>query len=248
MGASEFEFGLMEGLTSVGFVASSFLMARYADRLREGQWIALGLLSFGVISAIYSRVTVIPLAIGLVMLTGFTNAPFSIARNLLVQRNTTREIRGRVNSAFSVVMSVVGLLGMAAAGLADIIDVRTMIVICAVLVGSAGLLALVLPGIGTPTAEWRSKLAILRAAPVQPAFAGVRSADVNDFNALVAFLPLIGQLEDDSKEHFIQDSTVRDVVQGNTVVRQGETGKDAYHLFHPLGRKIHLQPHHVLCP
>jgi MFS family permease len=88
------------------------MMARLADRLREGQWIALGLLSFGVISAIYSRVTLIPLAIALVMLTGFTNAPFSIARNLLVQRNTTREIRGRVNSAFSVVMSVIGLLGI----------------------------------------------------------------------------------------------------------------------------------------
>lgn len=228
LGASEFEFGLMEGLTSVGFVASSFMMARLADRLREGQWIALGLLSFGVISAFYSRVTVIPLAIILVMLTGFTNAPFSIARNLLVQRNTTREIRGRVNSAFSVVMSVIGLLGMAAAGLADVIDVRTMVLFCSILVGAAGFLALVLPGIGTPTAEWRQKLALLRAAPTQPAFAGVRSAEVADFDNLVAFLPLIGELDAGAREGFIQDASVRDVSQGNTVVRQGEIGKDAY--------------------
>jgi MFS family permease len=167
LGASEFEFGLMEGLTSVGFVASSFMMARLADRLREGQWIALGLLSFGVISAFYSRVTAIPLAIILVMLTGFTNAPFSIARNLLVQRNTTREVRGRVNSAFSVVVSVVGLLGMAAAGLADVIDVRTMVLICSLLVGAAGFLALFLPGIGIPTTDWRQKLALLQTAPAQ---------------------------------------------------------------------------------
>jgi MFS family permease len=228
LGASEFEFGLMEGLTSVGFVASSFMMARLADRLREGQWIALGLLSFGVISAIYSRVTLIPLAIGLVMLTGFTNAPFSIARNLLVQRNTTREIRGRVNSAFSVVMSVIGLLGMAAAGLADVIDVRTMIVICAVLVGSAGVLALFLPGIGTPTAEWRSKLAILRAAPAQPAFVGVRSASLADFNALVDYLPLMRELVTEARDRFLEDASVREVAQGGTVVRQGESGKDAY--------------------
>jgi CRP-like cAMP-binding protein/sugar phosphate permease len=228
LGASEFEFGLMEGLTSVGFVASSFMMARLADRLREGQWIALGLLSFGAISAFYSRVTLIPLAIALVMLTGFTNAPFSIARNLLVQRNTTREVRGRVNSAFSVVMSVIGLLGMAAAGLADVIDVRTMVLICALLVGFAGGLALVLPGIGSTTAEWRGKLALLRAAPVEPVFVGVRSATLPDFNALVDYLPLIGDLEERQREQFLQGASVREVPQGGTVVRQGETGKEAF--------------------
>lgn len=228
LGASEFEFGLMEGLTSVGFVASSFMMARLADRLREGQWIALGLLSFGVISAFYSRVTLIPLAIALVMLTGFTNAPFSIARNLLVQRNTTREIRGRVNSAFSVVMSTIGLLGMAAAGLADVIDVRTIVLICALLVGSAGALALILPGIGTPTAEWRGKLALLQAAPVEPVFMGMRSATLRDFSSLVEYLPLIGELDEKERARFIQSASVWEVPQGGTVVRQGDPGKEAY--------------------
>jgi MFS family permease len=228
LGASEFEFGLMEGLTSVGFVASSFMMARLADRLREGQWIALGLLSFGVISAFYSRVTAIPLAIILVMLTGFTNAPFSIARNLLVQRNTTREVRGRVNSAFSVVVSVVGLLGMAAAGLADVIDVRTMVLICSLLVGAAGFLALFLPGIGIPTTDWRQKLALLQTAPAQPAFASVRSAQKADFDALVTFLPLIGELEGQARDQFVRGASVREVTQGNSIVRQGETGKEAY--------------------
>ena len=37
--ASEFEYGLQEGITSVGFVVGSLLMARYADRLREGNWL-----------------------------------------------------------------------------------------------------------------------------------------------------------------------------------------------------------------
>jgi MFS family permease len=42
--ASEFEFGLQEALTSIGFVIASLLMAKIGDRLREGQWIAISYL------------------------------------------------------------------------------------------------------------------------------------------------------------------------------------------------------------
>jgi MFS family permease len=228
LGASEFEFGLMEGLTSVGFVVSSFMMARLADRLREGQWIALSLLSFGVIGVLYSRVAIIPVAIGLVMLTGFVNAPFSISRNLLVQRNTTREVRGRVNSAFSVVASFIGLLGMAAAGLADVIDVRTMVLICGLLVGATGVIALLLPGIGSPTSAWRMKLALLRAAPAQSARVGMRAAQMSDFKVLVAHLPLMGELQGNARQDFIAHASVFEVEQGSSILRQGESGREAY--------------------
>ena len=228
LGASEFEFGLMEGLTSVGFVLSSLMMARIADRFREGQWIAMGLIGFGVIAVFYSRVVLIPLAIVLVMISGFTNAPFSIARRLLVQRNTTREIRGRVSSAFSVLVSVVGLIGMAAAGLADVIPVRTMVLLCGLLVGAAGLLALVLPGIGTPTAKWREKLALLTSAPERAEVQVLRPAEINDFGALRRYLPLLGELDTNAREAFIAGGEVVRVDQGSAVVRQGETGEEVY--------------------
>src|SRR6185436_14087193 len=39
--ATEFEYGLQEGLTSVGFVLGSFFMARFSNRLPEAMWIAL---------------------------------------------------------------------------------------------------------------------------------------------------------------------------------------------------------------
>ena len=45
--ATEFEYGLQEGLTSVGFVVGSLLMARFSDRLREGQWLVLSYLGMG---------------------------------------------------------------------------------------------------------------------------------------------------------------------------------------------------------
>ena len=39
-----------------------------------------------------------------------------VGRSLLIQRNTTREVRGRVNSAFFVARDTVFMVGMAAAG------------------------------------------------------------------------------------------------------------------------------------
>ena len=36
LGATEFEYGLQEGLTSLGFVSGSLLMASIFDRMREG--------------------------------------------------------------------------------------------------------------------------------------------------------------------------------------------------------------------
>ncbi|NIT03096.1 MAG: MFS transporter, partial [Candidatus Latescibacteria bacterium] len=178
--ATEFEYGLQEGLTSVGFVIGSLLMVRLADRLREGQWLAIGFLGMAMIGIIYSQTVSIPLAIGLVMLSGFINAPSAIARRLLIQRNAPREVRGRVNSAFFVSRDIVFLLGMAAAGLADLLDVRLFILGSALLMLASGLLALVLPGLGQPAAEWKKALSLLRAAPVVPELGVGRAATLAD--------------------------------------------------------------------
>ena len=52
--ATEFEYGLQEGLTSVGFVIGSLLMARLSDRLREGQWLVLSWVGMGLFGLAYS--------------------------------------------------------------------------------------------------------------------------------------------------------------------------------------------------
>jgi hypothetical protein len=92
--ATEFEYGLQEGLTSVGFVLGSLLMVRIADQLREGQWIAIGVLGMAIAGVAYALVGSILLAIALVMVSGFMNAPSAVGRRLVVQRNTPRETRG----------------------------------------------------------------------------------------------------------------------------------------------------------
>ncbi|HSM37792.1 MAG TPA: MFS transporter, partial [Candidatus Limnocylindrales bacterium] len=47
LGAGEFEYGIQEGITSVGFVLGSLLMAKYAGRLREGTWLVMSYLGMG---------------------------------------------------------------------------------------------------------------------------------------------------------------------------------------------------------
>jgi CRP-like cAMP-binding protein len=41
-------------------------------------------------------------------------------------------------------------------------------------------------------------------------------------------LPLIGELEGQARDQFVRGASVREVTQGNSIVRQGETGKEAY--------------------
>jgi len=226
--ASEFEYGLQEALTSIGFVVGSFLMAGLADRLREGQWIALSFLGMGLVGALYAGSTSVAVAIALVTLSGFANAPSSIARRLAIQRNTPREVRGRVASAFFVSRDVVLLLGMAAAGLADVVDVRVMVLASAILLLGAGALAVALPGLGQPAAEWRAAISLLRSAPAHPGLAASRPATLADLDKLVGHLPALTGLSQRDRDSFVARARVSQAPAGATIVRHGETGDDAY--------------------
>jgi DHA3 family macrolide efflux protein-like MFS transporter len=226
--ASEFVYGIQEGLTSVGFVAGSLLMAIYADRLREGQWIALGYLGMGIVGVFYGLSTHIPIAIMWVMISGFLNAPTSIARRLVIQRNTTREVRGRVNSSFFVLRDVIFLFGMAAAGLADVIDVRVMVIIDSLLLVGTGVIALVLPGLGQPAAEWRRAISLLRGVKLAPGLSLARPATLGDMDALVGHLPVLSGLSMKERQDLASHSLVADAPSGTTIIRKGDKSDNAY--------------------
>ena len=51
--ATEFEYGLQEGFTSVGFVVGSLMMAKWADRFREGSWIVVATIAMGIAGVLY---------------------------------------------------------------------------------------------------------------------------------------------------------------------------------------------------
>ena len=228
--ASEFEFGLQEAVTSIGFVVASFLMVRYSYRLREGQWIVIGLIGMGIVSALYSRVAAIPVAIALVMISGFMNAPTAISRNLIIQRNTTREVRGRVNSAFFVARDVVFIGGMVAAGLADVIDIRLLVLGAALIMIGSGVLAWFLPGLGKPSAEWRQAMDTLRTAPDISGVRDQRPAAAPDLVRLISVLPVLSVLSSEERERFVEQAIVFDASPGTKILREGERGDDAYFL------------------
>jgi MFS transporter, DHA3 family, macrolide efflux protein len=225
--AGEFEYGLQEGLTSVGFVIGSLLMARYLERWREGQWMVVGLLGMGLAGLVYALLRSIPLAIGVQMVSGFLNAPYVIARRLLVQRNTETEVRGRVASAYFVSSNLFFLVGMGAAGLADLMDVRLLYLLGGLVTVGCGAWALVLPGIGQPAAEWRRALALLRTPAVLSPGAS-RAVLPGDVDLLVGLLPSLGGLSRPERERIMTQGRILEVEPGARLITAGEASDNAY--------------------
>jgi CRP-like cAMP-binding protein len=182
----------------------------------------------GVVNAIYSQMTWVPLAIVFVMVSGFANAPSAIARGLIVQRNTPREVRGRVSSVFAVTRSVAFLIGMSAAGLADVWGVRALTLGSAVLVLVPGVLALVLPGLGQPAADWLRSVRLLRSAAAAPKAGTGRAATLADFDALVGKLPALSGLSTQDRRNLITGSRVVVIKSGTAILHKGETGDAVY--------------------
>ena len=226
--ATEFEYGLQEGLTSIGFVVGSLLMANIFDRMREGVWIAISYLGMAIVGIIYSAVHSIPLAILIVAISGFFNAPSSIGRRIVVQRNTPREMRGRVNSVFFVARDVMFLMGMGAAGLADAFDVRAMYLVSALILLLGGVLVLVLPGLRQEGAEWRQALNLLRTAGNASGIGTGRSATLTDMSTLIGLLPSLSALSPKERDSLLRQARIVDAPAGTTLLRHGEMGDAAY--------------------
>ena len=226
--ATEFEYGLQEALTSIGFVIASLLMVGLADRLREGQWMAIGFFGMAIAGMAYSLTSSVPVAILIVTISGFLNAPAAISRRLVIQRNTPREMRGRVNSAFFVSRDVLFLIGMAAAGLADLIDIRVMYFSSALLVLIGGIMVVFMMGVGSIAVERRRRLGLLRRAPEAPGLAPGRPATLADLDALTGLLPTLSSLGRGERESLVSQARIVEVPAGTTIIKFGDTSDEAY--------------------
>jgi len=228
LGATEFEYGLQEGLTSVGFVLGSFFMARFAQRMPEPVWVIVGNVGMGLAGLVYALATSIPLAIAMVMVSGFFNSPMSVARQTLLQRNIPRDKRGRVFSAYYVMRDLIFLTGMAGAGLADVVDVRLMLVFSSLLLFASAALTLFAPGLGIAT--WRAtsaRLAAAEAAP-PPEALPTRPATPADFDLLASRIGPLAGLSPEQRASFLGTATVRQIPAGTRIVEHGSTASAAY--------------------
>ncbi len=228
LGATEFEYGLQEGLTSIGFIIGSLLMASIFDRMREGAWLAISYLGMAAAGIVYSFLHSIPLAILAVTISGFFNAPSSIGRRLVIQRNTPREMRGRVNSVFFVSRDVLFMVGMGAAGLADRIDVRLMYLSGALIILLGALFVLTLPGLRQERAEWQQALTLLRAAPSAGGLGIGRAALPSDVDMLVGLVPSLSGLTSKERSNLVRTGRIVEVSAGTAILRRGEAGNAAY--------------------
>ena len=228
LGATEFEYGLQEGLTSVGFVIGSLWMAKIFDRLHEGVWLAVSFIAMGIAGVVYSFLHSIPLAILVITISGFFNAPSSIGRRLVVQRNTPAEMRGRVSSVFFVARDILFLVGMGAAGLADLMDIRLLNLISALMLMAAGLIVFVLPDLGQSRAQWKRTISLLRGIEAAPRLGAGRPAILEEVERFIRHMPELSGMTPKERAQLASDTLVAQAPGGKVVVYRGEASDAAY--------------------
>ncbi len=203
-------------------------MAGIMGRLYEGQWMTISFIGMGLTGMAYAFTRSVPVAIVVLMFSGFINAPSAIARRLILQRNAPREMRGRVNSAFFVSRDVLFLIGMALAGLADLINIRVMYFSASVAVLLGGILVQVLPGLRQGAEDWRRAWKILRSAPEAPGLGIGRAPLPADMDLLVGLLPQMSTLARKDRENILRQSRIYDAPSGTSIVRYGDEGDLAF--------------------
>ncbi len=228
LGGTDFEFGMLESVDAIGIVLGSLLMVGLADRIREGQWLVLSIISIGLAGAAYSFSPTMSIAILLIGIAGFVNAPSFIGRQLVIQRATPREMRGRVNSGFFVVRDMMFVVGMLMAGLGDIVSVRFLYLASALALLLAGSACIFLPGMSQPFGEWKRLFNLLRGMEAAPRLGAGVAASVAQIDQFIAHRPELAVMNLKDRKRLADETLVAEAPGGKIVVYRGETSSAAY--------------------
>lgn len=226
--ATEFQYSLIEASQSIGLAIGCLLMVHFADRLREGQWLSISYIVMGLLLLGFALTSRMMPAIFLMALIGLANAPSQIGRKLIIQRNTPREMRGRVASTFYIVRDTMYMFGMLLAGLGDVIDVRTLWIVSALLFVGVALITFVMPGLGQPALEWKRAMKLLRGVKMAPGMSPPRAANLADIDLLTERVPALASLGKKDRVSLASQTLVCNVGPGVVILRKGETSDVAY--------------------
>jgi CRP-like cAMP-binding protein/predicted MFS family arabinose efflux permease len=228
LGGTEVEFGILESIDAVGIVVGSLLMAQLADRIREGQWLALSFILIAVAGLLYALSPTMAIAIAFIGFAGVVNAPSFIGRQLVIQRSTPREMRGRVNSGFFVVRDLMFVVGMLLAGLGDILSVRLLYIVSSLAEFGAGAVLLGMPGFAQPLSEWRLLFSRLRGIEAAPRLGAGIAATLAEINRFIAHRPELAVMTEKERQQLAAQTMVAEAPGGKIVVYRGETSSAAY--------------------
>ena len=148
-------YGLLEGVPVIGNVVGGLLLVYVMSRLKAGQWLMVSLLGMGAFQVLAGTLSAVPGVILCLMVVGLFNVPLTYARRSVVQREVEPQARGLVGSALFMVRDVFLVGGSVMAGLADLLDVRLLIVAGGLLLALLGVAAARMPGLGLPVPRWQ---------------------------------------------------------------------------------------------
>lgn len=228
LGATEFEYSLIEGIGLVGFVLGGLTMTVLIDRLREGQWIVIGLTAMGFLGMLYSQLDILELAILVNLFVSFFDVPSFIVLQLITQRNTTTEVRGRVSAVRFVVRDLAFVLGMLLVGIIDIYPIRDVMLYMSMGLALIGISSIFFPGLRRSRSEWVHSLELLRGISEAPGLDTGRSVTVSDFDRMMKLFPALEALGAQQLHDIMSDITYTEAPQGTLIIRQGETNDNAY--------------------
>ncbi len=230
LGATEFQYGLQEGLTSVGFVAGSFFMARFSRLLPEPVWIIVAMIGMGV-----CRRPVRPVDPGrgrdrpgddlrllqlAVVDRALGAAPAQHARARCAVASSRRSTSCATSSSCS---------GWPAPGLADIVDIRLLIIFASSLLFVSAAFTFVAPGLGRLDVARRGR----SPARVRGGARHSRPARSGPPRWPTSICSPGGSAHSrgsrrSSARRSCEGATVRDVPSGTRIVEHGDAASSAY--------------------
>jgi hypothetical protein len=129
---------------------------------------------------------------------------------------------------FFVSRDVLFLVGMSAAGLADVMDVRLLNLISALLLVVAGLIVLVMPDLGQSRAQWKRTVSLLRGIEAAPRLGAGRPAVLAEVERFIRHMPELNDMTAKERAQLASDTLVAQAPGGKVVVYRGEESDAAY--------------------